>query len=540
MFKKIKYSIMLIIVLLIVLFTLASLYGNSVDDDPTHIVITGINGEPENGFNPLTGWGCGHYNFNPLIQSTLLTSDDEGNFVNDVATGYNVSSDGLIWTVDIRDDVKFSNNESLKASDVAFTFNTAKESASDLDLTGLDHATAINDTRVEFVLNKPQSTFIYYLRYVGIVPEKDYNPETYGENPIGSGPYKLVQWDKGQQAIFVANENYYGKQPYFKQVTMLFPEEESYLGLVKSKKVDIIQASFMGLNESIDGYNLVEFSSPRSQGVSLPYLNDTGLKTDGGNTVGNNVTADIAIRKALNIGIDRQEIIDDVYKGHGQVQYTGVDTLIYANSGAKVEDNNTDEAKQILEDAGWTDTDGDGIREKDGLKASFKLYYSSSDLSRQSLATAISEQAKDLGIEINLVGADWDTIYENMYSSAVLMQQSSDDPNRCLYQQYYSKSEYSEDDYMNPNAYNNTEVDEILEQAMEATNQTEANELWKEAAYISEDSGYGPNADAPWLWVANYNFCYFVKDGINMGTPPKMGQDYLQNICDWTRENTII
>ena len=141
----------------------------------------------------------------------------------DLATDYKISSDGLTWTVNIRDDVKFSDNSTLDAKDVAFTFNTAKATESDLDLTNIDKVTAKNDTCVEFKLVEPRSTFIYDLRYLGIVPE-EYDNETYGENPIGSGPYVLDHWDKGQQAIFTINENYYGEKPYFTQITMLFPK----------------------------------------------------------------------------------------------------------------------------------------------------------------------------------------------------------------------------------------------------------------------------------------------------------------------------
>ena len=198
--KKIKYGIVALIIIVIAVIAAASYFGTNNDNDPTHIVVTcpGHAGEPETGFDPLTGWGCGHLNFNPLIFSTLLTSDENGNFVNDLATGYNVSSDGLTWTVNIRDGVKFSDNSSLTAKDVAFTFNTAKTSNSQLDMSNLDSATAINDTIVEMKLVKPQSSFVYNLRYIGIVKADGYNNTTFGANPVGSGPYKLKQWDKGQ------------------------------------------------------------------------------------------------------------------------------------------------------------------------------------------------------------------------------------------------------------------------------------------------------------------------------------------------------
>lgn len=539
--KWIKITAILVVLIIIIIVALSSVLGtgNYEDNNPTHLVVTvpGHDGEPKNGFDPLTGWGCGHLNFNPLIQSTLLTSDENGNFINDLATNYTISPDGLRWTVNIRDDVKFSDNTRLTAKDVAFTFNTAKTSNSQLDITNLDNATAVNNTTVIFTLKKPQSTFIYNLRYVGIVKSDGYNNTTYGSHPIGSGPYKLKEWDKGQQAILEVNDNYYGKKPYFTQITMLFPQENTAFELVKSGQADVVQASFTSLNQSADGYTLKNFTSCRAQGISLPYLNDTGLKTDNNHSVGNNVTADPAIRKALNIGINRDEIVNSVYKGYGVADYTGVDSLRYYNSNATLKDNNITRAKEILDENGWIDSNGDGIREKNGVNASFKLYYSSSDQSRQSLATVVAEQAKTLGINIELVGTDWDTIYENMYSSAVLMQQSSDDPYRNIYQQYHSKENFTEDDYMNPNAYNNTLVDEKLEEAMETTSMNDSYKYWQTAAYMDNGEGFGPNGDCPWLWVADYNYCYFVRDDIDMGYNPDMGQDYMVNICNWTRTN---
>ena len=103
-----------------------------------------------------------------------------------------------------------------------------------MDLTNIANVTAVNSTSVAFNLVEPRSTFIYDLRYVGIVPSDTYNNNTYGEHPIGSGPYVLDHWDKGQQAIFKINDNYYGKKPYFTQITLVFPEEATWLELAKS------------------------------------------------------------------------------------------------------------------------------------------------------------------------------------------------------------------------------------------------------------------------------------------------------------------
>ena len=534
--KKNHIMIIVIVVVLGIIAGAVFLGNHSVERKPNELVVASSAHimELDTGFDPLKDWGCGHVNFEPLVQSTLFKTGPDGNFTNDLATDYYVSSDGLKWTVNIRGDVKFTDGVPLTAKDVAFTFNKVKESAdSQLDLTNLKKATAVNNTTVEFELKKPQSTFIWDLRYLGIVPEHAYDNQTYGSNPIGSGPYKFVQWDKGQQAIFEINEDYYGKKPYFKKITLLFLDQDVVLPTIKSGDVDVAQIDITQANENVSGYTLLNFPSTRAQGVSLPMLNDTGKKTEKGDAIGNNVTTDLAIRKALNIGINRQKIADEVYHGFGNVEYTGVDKLPIGNPAGKVNDSNVDEAKKILEDAGWKDTDGDGIREKNGLKASFKLYYSAEDQQRQALATVVMEYAKKLGIEIELVGTDWDTIYANQYSSAVLFQQSSPNPFRSVYSQYHSKE--IDDDYMNPNLYNNSIVDGYLENALSITEQSASSEFWKKASYDGS-TGFSPAGDAPWLWVVTFDFLYMKDNTIDMGPNANTsGADILRDIYDWKR-----
>ena len=527
-----------VIAIIVIIVAAFALMGGSRDNDPTHLTVAAHSNipEPEAGFSSLVGWGCGHQNYNPLVQSCLFKTDKNGSIVPDLATGYSISSDGKTWTVNVRDDVKFSDNSTFDAEDVAFTFNTAKDTESELDLTNIANVTAKNKTTVEFKLVEPRSTFIYDLRYVGIIPSDSYDNNTYGEHPIGTGPYVLDHWDKGQQAIFKVNPNYYDKKPYFTQLTLLFPEESTWLELAKSGKVDVVPVATSSLNQSVDGYQFVEKSAGRAQGVSLPYQNDTGKSWNGTAKIGNNVTADKAIREALNVGVNRQTMCDEIFSGHATPEYTGVDTRDYANPAAKVNDSDVNKAKQILKDGGWNDTNGDGIVEKNGVKASFDLYYPPKYLDRQSLSTVFAEQAKEIGIEVNLVGADWDTIYANMYSSAALMQQTSPDPYKSIYQQYHSKE--ADGFYMNPNLYNNTDSDKLMDDAMHSSDLYAANTLWSQSANVN-GGGWGPAGDAPFVWLVNYDYNYFIKDGIDIGEQPDgLGNDILINICDWTRTNS--
>lgn len=173
------------------------------------IVVMGPSSEPEAGFDPAYGWGAGEHVHEPLIQSTLTVTKADMTIGYDLATDMNVSDDGMTWTVTIRDDVKFTDGEPLTAEDVAFTYNTLRDTSSVNDFTMLEEAKALDNTTVEFDMTRPYSIWPYTMAITGIVPEHAYGPD-YGSNPIGSGRYIMKQWDKGQQVILTANPDYYG------------------------------------------------------------------------------------------------------------------------------------------------------------------------------------------------------------------------------------------------------------------------------------------------------------------------------------------
>lgn len=506
---------------------------NKVERGPDQVVaaVGTHGGEPEGGFNSITGWGSSHES---LVYSTLFKTDDEYKIVNDLAESYTVSDDSKIWTVQIKDNVKFSNNKSLTAEDVKFTYETAKKEGGDIDLSMLDKVNVKDKNTVEFVLNKPENSFIWKLRYLGIVSKDDYNKENYGEKPIGSGPYKLVQWNKGQQVIFDLNPNYYGKKPSIKKLTILYMETDAAFSAAKSGQVDIAEIPNSYVNEKIEGYKIKKVPSIDARGCSLPCVADTGNKTKEGYKIGNNVTSDIAIRKALNIGIDRNKLVEGALNGQGEPEYTGVDKLIFANPDAKVKDGDIEQAKKILDDAGWKDNDGDGIREKNGTKAEFDLLYDPGAPERQALATEVSELSAELGIKVNPKGASWDEVDTKKYSQAVLFGYGTLDPQQ-VYLQYHSVK--PDDTYNNPSLMNNSKIDQYLERGISTNSESDAINNFKLAAYDGE-TGYGPNGECPWLWMATINYVYIVDEKLDTGTPGVQphGADIFGNIYEWTKK----
>ncbi|USK58092.1 ABC transporter substrate-binding protein [Peribacillus asahii] len=494
----------------------------------TDELVLSIKGEPDTGFDPTTGWG--RYG-SPLFQSTLLKRDHNLNIVNDLATSYEVTKDGKVWTVVLREDVQFSDGKPLTADDVIFTFETALNNGSVVDLNVLDKVEAVNANTVKFTLKEAQSTFINSLVVTGIIPKHAYG-KGYAENPIGSGPYQLVQWDKGQQLIVKANPEYYDQKPFFQKITFLFLNEDAAFAAAQAGKVDIaaIPASFS--KQQVPGMRLEALQSVDNRGIVFPYVK-SGAVTKDGLPIGNDVTADSAIRHAINMAVDRQALIDGVLEGHGSKAYTSVDSLPWWNSETVFKDADMNGAQTLLHDSGWKDTDDDGILEKGSLKAEFSLYYPAEDTIRQSLSIAVADMIKPLGINIKVEGASWDTIEQKMFSNAVLMGWGSHNPHE-MYDVYSSR--YAGVDYYNTGFYKNEKVDEYFEKALAAADSTEAIEYWKQAQWDGT-TGLSAIGDAPWAWLVNIDHLYLVKNGLDIGKqgiqPHGHGWPMTNNIEDW-------
>ena len=495
-----------------------------------HLVLA-LGSEPVDGFVPTTGWG--RYG-SPLFQSTLLTLDRNFNIQLDLATEFNISDDGKMWTVQIRDDVKFSDGKPLTVEDVIFTFETAKNNHSVVDLQNLEKIEKLDSNTIQFTLKKPQSTFIYMLTMLGIVPEHAYS-KNYNEKPIGSGPYKLVQWDKGQQLIVEENPYYYGKKSPFKKLTFLFLSEDAAFLAAKAGQVDIVAVPPNLAKEDIPGMKLLTFDTVDNRGIMLPFVKP-GYDSVNGIEVGHKVTADIAIRKALNVAINREQLVEDVLEGFGTPAFSVADKLPWWNEETVFEDGDLEEAERILADGGWV-KNADGIYEKDGVKAEFTLVYPSNDQTRQSLAIAFRQMAKRIGIDVKTEGKSWSEIEGVMHTTPVLMGWGSHDPIE-IYHIYHSK--HRGEGYYNANYYQNEKVDDYIEKAINASTQEEANQYWKKAQWDGE-TGLSAMGDAPWVWLVNLKHLYLVKENLNIGEqkiqPHGHGWPITEFISDWTWES---
>ena len=499
----------------------------TVETKDSVIVAMGHGSEPEAGFDPAYGWGAGEHVHEPLIQSTLTVTTTDLEIAYDLATDVSVSEDGMVWTVTIRDDVKFTDGESLTASDVAFTYNTVKATSSVNDFTMLKEAVAVDDTTVEFHMEKEYSIWPYTMAIVGIVPEHAYGPD-YGLNPIGSGRYIMKQWDKGQQIIFEANPDYYGKEVQMKKVTVVFMDEDAAFAAAKAGQVDLAYTAASYSEQTVAGFELLAFASVDNRGFNLPATK--AVVSEDGTVVGNDFTSDVNVRRAINIGIDREQMIENVMYGYGTAAYSVCDGMPWYNEEAEVA-YDLDGALALLDEAGWV-VGEDGIREKDGVRAAFTLMYPASDSVRQMMAADTANQLKTLGIEVQIEGVGWDVAYGRALSEPLMWGWGAHTPME-LYNMYHTveggMAEYS--------PYANETVDKYMDEALAADSLEEAYELWKMAQWDGE-TGITQDGDIPWIWLANIDHLYWSRENLNVAEqklhPHGHGWSVVNNVDQWT------
>lgn len=494
-------------------------------------VVVAISSEPST-LDPIQGWGHGN---TPLIQSTLIKYRSGMDFENDLAVDYDLDASGLVWTFTLRDDARFTDGEAVTADDVAFTFEMAKAAQASIDLTFMEKAEAINDTTVRFTLSRPTSVFLNTVASVGIVPEHSYGAD-YGTNPVGSGPWKFVQWNPQEQLLLEANEDYYGTIPSIKNVTIVFMTEDAAFAAVQAGQVDAALTAATLARTEMDGYHVARVTSVDNRGFTLPMLPAEGRVTESGYPIGNDVTCNLEIRQAIAYAIDRELVADVALNGFATPCYSENDGMPWNNPEVVI-DTDADYARKLLADAGWADNDGDGIVERDGVKAAFTVLYPSGDSVRQAIAFAAAEQVEEVGIHITVEGTSWDDLAKRMFSEGVMMGWGAASPyeSYCLYQ----SGGAFRDDFYNPEGYQSEVTDQYLSAAMEALTTEEAYRNWQLAQWDGR-TGTSMRGACPWVWIVNVEHLYYVRDGLDIGAqqlhPHGSSMPLLHNLAEWRWE----
>ena len=508
--------------------TTADTAGSSSKDSITVYVGNNIF---ESSLDPVKGAMSYGYSF---TNNALTRVNPNSEYEGDLAESWNISEDSLTYTFNLKKDIKFHDGSDFTSEDVVFTYETVKNNQADnenVDLTRLKDVEAIDDYTVKFTLSEPYSPFFDSIALLGIVPSDAYDSEDFDKSPIGTGPWKVVQYNTDQQIIVQAYENYYEGTPKIKQVTFVKMDSKSAFSNAKSGQLDIVMVDPNYSTETIDGMHLENLETMDVRNISLPCLPEQTMTDKDGNeiTVGNNVTSDIAVRKALSIGINREQIIENALNGVGK-KATGFTTNLSWGNPLVYDDNQKEEAEKILEEAGWIDSKGDGIREKDGVVCEFDVYTSSNDEQRYLLGSAVAEDAKELGIKINVKQGTWDELTVKARTCGIVWGWGQYSPTvlrSLLYSDLFLSGGYD-----NTIGYSNEQVDKLINEAIDSNNQEEAIEKWKEVQTVSSE-------DYPYLYIVNIEHSYFVNDSLDISIdtqiphPHGHGAPIICNMKDW-------
>lgn len=424
---------------------------------PTDSAVVGIAYEPET-LSPLLGYGK---DGNSKIFDGLLTHDAQMRLKPALAAALpKVSDDGKSYTFTLRKGVKFSDGKPFSADDVVFTYDTILDektnNASKAELDALDSVEKKDDHTVVFHLKYPYAPFaertVLPIAPKHIAGKQDVNHGSFTTKPIGTGPYILTNWSKGEKLTFKANPHYWGGAPKVKNFTMaIIKDDDIRATRLRSGDLDgaILPPNLAATFKSDDDLRTLTAKTFDYRNVTLPTANP--------------VTGDKAVRRALDLAVDRQAMVKGILNGAGKPAYGPVptDSPWFAKGTERPHD--LKKAERILDDAGWKKGD-DGIRAKDGKRASFTLWYLSGDKLRQEHALAFASDAKKAGIEAKVESGTWEAIEPNMKKDAVLAGGGSPaDPDFDQYLLLHSS--LAGDGFNNMSRYDNKTVDEKLVEA---------------------------------------------------------------------------
>ncbi len=373
------------------------------------------------------------YTIFELVYDSMYELNLDGSYTLSLAETVNRSSDGLTYTYQLREGVKFHDGETLTAADVAFTYNfyKAHEDFPYLNAyTGyLESVEATDNYTVVVTLNEAIPNIESQLVFMYILPEHIWGQHAEGaaatefENVemIGSGPFKMTEYKPNEFVHLTANKDHFARPPKVAEVFFQTYESQDVLvQALKSGDVDMITEMPATAVEALksDPNIKVVTGAPFAPGVSDIIFNQVlpeNCPTDaGGICTGHPALRDRNVRLALAHATNKQKLIDVVLLGYGAPGLTLIpDGLgMWYNSAIKDYSYDVAEANKILDEAGYKDADGDGIRDMpDGSRPlTFRMQWPSDSIDAPRQAELLAEMWMEVGVKAELAAMDPDAL----------------------------------------------------------------------------------------------------------------------------------
>lgn len=472
--------------------------GPAPASDARSIVI-GAGAEPDN-LNPILGFAPDGAS---KIFDGLVSRDANLALVPALAEQLPVASpDGLTWTAKLRPGVRFSDGTPLSAQDVVFTYQSVLDPKVNTTIAAnydaLAQVSAPDERTVVFQLKYPYAPFAQRL-VLGIVPRKafegrDVNTAPFNTAPIGTGPYTVAEWRKGDRMVLKANEAYWGGAPAIKTVTLVFVTDDNARATrMAAGEFDAtvlppkLARSYTGRAD----YRVVQVHSADYRGLGIP----SALP----------FTADTRVRLAINLGINRQAMIDTVLAGAGKPAATPISPYLsqWYDPDATFR-YDPPAAGRLLDEAGWT-AGPDGKRSRAGEPARLPILYPAQDSLRKELALASASDLAKLGIDAPVEGTTFELMLKRQRETAAIWGGGDPyDPDTATYTLLHSRY-IGQSGYVNMTLYRNTRVDAALDAGRRSLDPAARKRAYDEfqAAYL---------ADPGWAFLVFLDHTYVLRD----------------------------
>lgn len=429
-----------------------------------------------------------------MIYNGLVKYDKDIKLVGDLAERWEISDDKLTIRFFLRKDVKWQDGKPFTTKDVEYTYKIYIDPK-----TPTAYATAflkvkefkiLDDYTFEVTYKKPYAPALGSWGQ-GMLPRHLLEGTVITDsplkrNPIGTGPYRFGEWKTQEKIVLNSNHDYFDGRPYINRVmTRVIPDPATMFLELKAGTLDWMsltplqysrQSSTKWFDENFKKYKYLSFGY-----TYMGYnLKDWKFK-------------DKLVRQALTTAIDRERIVKGVLLGLGEVAYTPYkpDTFWY-NPNVKKWPYDLEKAKKMFAEAGWKDTDGDGLLDKDGKPFKFTIITNQGNKLRERAAIIIQHDLKKVGIEVKIRPIEWAAFLKNFinkkkFEVCLLAWGIGIDPSQI---DIWNSKKIGEKE-LNFISYQNLEVDRLLEEGASTYDRKKRKEYYdKFQEIIAEEQPY--------------------------------------------------
>lgn len=420
-----------------------------------------------------------------IFQSLLEYDPDKFKLRPFIAESYEVSEDGLQIDFIIKKNVHFSDGHPLTADDVIFTYKTIINPKVDAAsyanyYQNIKTVVKIDDLRVRFLMKEVYFKSLEFAGGMPIFPKHIYefdDAEKFNKhisNPVGSGPFAFEKWDVGQKIVLRRNENYWGKKPKIKKIIYkIITNDTAAIQSLRSGETDYLRPA------SDQFTDLAKDKTFKKDFYCLSYWTPAAGYFWIGWNQNKPFFKDLQVRLAMTHIIDREMICKSLLRNPDALVPTGTFYIFGPQSDPNIKPwpYDLEKAKELLDQAGWIDTDDDGVRDKNGVPFSFSYMIVGGTYLHEQIAKLVKDQAAKVGIDMSIDPYEWSVFIQKVQSrefDAVNMAWGSGlagDP----YQIWHSSQIGTGSNYI---GFDNPQADAIIEQARRTLDDDKRNKLY--------------------------------------------------------------